>query len=111
MVNPKGHFGTGLVFAMPYGIFGMLAAPFRALDLGIVFISCHAFESIIESWAIGWASFGTLSRAIALGSTGADLLGFAVWCASYPASARLAGQTPISWSRRTYCASGDLCHG
>lgn len=83
--RPKGHFGTGLIFAMPYGILGFLtAAAMRHVWLGAALLGAAIVNRIIEALAIGW---GVVRDPRARNAPWLypvrDLLGFAVWCASY----------------------------
>jgi len=83
--RPKGHFGTGLVFAMPYGILGLLAGWMSGqLLLGAGLLGAAILNRLLESWVIGW---GVVRDARARRQLWLypvrDLLGFAVWCASY----------------------------
>jgi len=83
--RPKGHFGTALIFSMPYGILGLacgllLGRPVLALVLlGVAFLN-----RILEAWIVGW---GVVRDRRARNSPWLyplrDLLGFFVWCASY----------------------------
>jgi ceramide glucosyltransferase len=83
--RPWGHLGTGLIFAMPYGILGFLsAAALGRIWLGICLLVIATGNRLIEDLVIGWgvtrdprtrdASWLYLLR---------DLLGFFVWCGSY----------------------------
>jgi ceramide glucosyltransferase len=83
--RPKGHFGTGLVFAMPYGLLGLLGGAlsghfYFALALFLVALG----NRLVEAWVIGW---GVTRDRVARNQIWQfplrDLLGFAVWCASY----------------------------
>ena len=83
--RPKGHFGTGLVFAVPFGLIGLAAA--WALGhplLGAWLLAAAVLNRMVESLVIGW---GIVRDPIALRSPWLypvrDLLGFLVWCASY----------------------------
>lgn len=83
--RPKGHFGTGLVFAMPYGILGLVAA--AALGhpiLGTGLFLAALSNRVVESLLIGW---GVTRDRNALRQPWLyplrDLLGFCVWTASY----------------------------
>ena len=83
--RPKGHFGTGLVFAMPYGILGFVAAAaIGNIWLGAGLLGAAILNRMIESLAIGW---GVVRDPRARNAPWLyplrDLLGFAVWCASY----------------------------
>jgi ceramide glucosyltransferase len=83
--RPKGHLGTGLIFAMPYGILGLLAGWSSGhLLLGAGLLAVAIVNRMLESWVIGW---GVVRDARARRELWLypvrDLLGFAVWCASY----------------------------
>ena len=83
--RPKGHLGTGLIFAMPYGILGFVAAAAMGhVGLGAALLGAAISNRVIESLAIGW---GVVRDPRALKAPWLypvrDLLGFAVWCASY----------------------------
>ena len=83
--RPKGHIGTGLIFAMPYGILGCGAA-LAAGRAGIcaAFLAAAILNRVIEGWFIGW---GVVRDPVVLKAPWLiplrDLLGFFVWCASY----------------------------
>ncbi|ABF39729.1 ceramide glucosyltransferase, putative [Candidatus Koribacter versatilis Ellin345] len=86
--RPKGHFGTGLTFAMPFGILGLMAA------------------GAMGHWTLGWALFAWawLSRTLQSAIVGGivvgdkralalcwlypirDLVGFFTWAGSYTSS-------------------------
>jgi ceramide glucosyltransferase len=83
--RPKGHFGTGLVFAMPYGILGFAAAAaLGQWEIGAWFLSVAIVNRLIEALAIGW---GVVRDPVARRAPWLypirDLLGFCVWTASY----------------------------
>ncbi len=83
--RPKGHFGTGLVFAMPYGILGLAAAGALGWwEIGAWFLSVAILNRLIEALAIGW---GVVRDPVARRAPWLypirDLLGFCVWTASY----------------------------
>ena len=83
--RPKGHFGTGFVFAMPYGILGFLAATVIGnIWLGTALLGAAIVNRMVEAFAIGW---GVVRDPRARNAPWLyplrDLLGFAVWCASY----------------------------
>ncbi len=83
--RPKGHFGTGLIFAMPYGILGLLAGVASGhLTLGLGLLAAAVVNRMLESWVIGWGVVRDprARRELWLYPM-RDLLGFAVWCASY----------------------------
>ncbi len=83
--RPKGHFGTGLVFALPFGVMGLIAAAALGHAFAGVFLFAAALlNRMAESLAIGW---GIVRDPVALRSPWLypirDTLGFLVWCASY----------------------------
>jgi ceramide glucosyltransferase len=83
--RPKGHFGSGLVYAMPYGILGLAAAgALGRWELGAWFLSVAILNRLIEALAIGW---GVVRDPVARRAPWLypirDLLGFCVWTASY----------------------------
>ena len=83
--RPKGHFGTGLVYAMPYGILGLAAAgTLGRWEVGAWFLSVAILNRLIEALAIGW---GVVRDPVARRAPWLypirDLLGFCVWTASY----------------------------
>ncbi len=83
--RPWGHLGTGLVFAMPYGILGFAAATLLGFPkLGELLLGVAILNRLSESWAIGWKVVADpQARKAAWLYPVRDLLGFAVWCASY----------------------------
>jgi ceramide glucosyltransferase len=83
--RPKGHFGTGLVFAVPYGILGLIGGVLAGhWILGASLFLVTLLNRMIESWTIGWGVVrDPVARNRAWLYPVRDLLGFAVWCASY----------------------------
>ena len=83
--RPWGHLGSGLIFATPYGLLGLLAASLLGRPLlGLVLIAVAILNRLAESWLVGW----TVVRDPAVLkkpwlSPLRDLLGFIVWVASY----------------------------
>jgi ceramide glucosyltransferase len=83
--RPKGHLGTGLIFAMPYGILGILAGAITGhLLFGAILFVAALGNRLLEAWIIGWGVVGDprAQKEVWLYPL-RDLLGFAVWCASY----------------------------
>src|SRR6201987_2044450 len=83
--RPKGHFGSGLIFAIPYGLLGLAAAILLGMPgLGLALFGAALLNRIIESWTVGW---GVVRDPVALKRIWMfplrDLLGFIVWVASY----------------------------
>lgn len=83
--RPKGHFGTGLIFAMPYGLLGLLAAGLLGhWGIGLLLLGVAVINRIVEAWLVGWMVVRDpqVRRAPWLYPL-RDLLGFVVWFASY----------------------------
>jgi ceramide glucosyltransferase len=83
--RPKGHFGSGLIFAIPFGIFGLIGALLLGKPLlGLVLLGLAVANRIIASCLVGWA---VVRDPVALKQFWLyplrDLLGFIVWIASY----------------------------
>jgi ceramide glucosyltransferase len=100
--RPKGHFGSGLIFAMPYGLLGLVAAILLGSPgFGWALFSAGLLNRIIESWVVGW---GVVRDPVALKQIWMfplrDLLGFIVWVASYT------GAT-TAWRDSRYELRGD----
>ena len=78
--RPKGHFGTGLIFAVPFGIFGFLGAAWLGYPwIGVLLLLAAILNRLIECLLIGW---GVVHDPRALRSPWLypirDLLGFIV---------------------------------
>ena len=83
--RPKGHFGSGLIFAVPYGLLGFLAAAgLGHWGLGALLLSATVLNRMAEAWLVGWMVVRDpqVRRAPWLYPL-RDLLGFLVWFASY----------------------------
>jgi ceramide glucosyltransferase len=83
--RPKGHFGTGLIFSMPYGVLGFLAcAGLGHWGVGAILLSLAVLNRLVEAWLVGWMVVRDpqVRRAPWLYPL-RDLLGFVVWFASY----------------------------
>lgn len=83
--RPKGHFGSGLVFAMPYGLIALLTGLSLGMPvLGWALFALAVLNRVIVSWVVGW---GVVHDRVALIQFWLyplrDLLGFMVWAASY----------------------------
>ena len=83
--RPKGHFGTGLTFAVPFGILGLIAAAALGQPaLGASLLAWSLLNRILQSVVIGYVVIGD-PRALSLCWLYPlrDLLGFIVWLGSY----------------------------
>ena len=83
--RPAGHAGTGLTYAMPFGILGLIAACALGhwpLGLGLLALAC--LNRMIQSIAVGW-SVARDSRAVRFCWLYPlrDLFGFVAWMISY----------------------------
>ena len=86
--RPLGHLGSGLIFAVPFGLLGFAAAvPLGNMPLGLFLLGAAILNRILESWLVGWT---VVRDPIALKRPWLyifrDLLGCAVWAASYTAA-------------------------
>lgn len=95
--RPKGHFGTGLTFAMPFGILGLAAGMMMGnLPLGAGLLGWAIANRVIQTLVIGW---GVVRDPRALSTCWLyplrDLLGFFLWVASY-------GSNVIDWRGQKY---------
>jgi ceramide glucosyltransferase len=83
--RPKGHFGSGLIFAMPYGLLGLVGAGWLGhWGIGFLLLGVAVLNRLAEAWLVGWMVVRDLQirRAPWLYPL-RDLLGFLVWFASY----------------------------
>ena len=83
--RPKGHFGTVLTYAVPYGVLGLLSGYLlHQPALGAILFAWSFLNRMIESLAIGW---GVVRDPECLRKPWLyplrDLLGFCIWVASY----------------------------
>ena len=83
--RPWGHLGTGLTFAMPFGVIGFVAAAALGnLRFAVALLAVAFFNRVIQSLAVGW---GLLRDPRALQLCWLyplrDFQGFVVWAASY----------------------------
>jgi ceramide glucosyltransferase len=83
--RPAGHLGTGLTFAMPFGILGFAAAGAPGhWPLAWTFLIAATLNRIIQSVAVGWGIAGDpRSLALCWLYPLRDLAGFLVWIGSY----------------------------
>jgi ceramide glucosyltransferase len=95
--RPAGHAGTGLTYAMPYGLLGLIAgAALGRWDLGIALFVVACLNRIIQSLAVGWrvVKDPQAVRACWLYPM-RDLFGFVAWLLSYM-------NTKFYWRGETY---------
>lgn len=83
--RPKGHLGSGLTFAVPYGILGLIGAALLGHPLlGWSLLAAAIVNRMAQCWIVGW---WTARDPIAGPATPLyplrDLHGFIIWCASY----------------------------
>lgn len=83
--RPKGHLGSGLIFAMPYGTLGLVAGFLCGHPgWGMGLVCAATLNRLIEAWFIGWGVVrDPRARSRVWLYPVEDLLGFGVWCASY----------------------------
>jgi ceramide glucosyltransferase len=80
-----GHVGTGLTYAMPFGLLGLFAGTAAyGLPFGVALFGWAFFNRVVQAISIGWGVLGDrrsfrLSWLYPL----RDLMGFFVWCASF----------------------------
>ena len=83
--RPRGHLGTGLTFAVPFGVLGLAAGIASGYPrLGAALFASSLLNRIIQSIAIGYGVIGD-RQALRLCWLYPlrDLLGFIVWVCSY----------------------------
>ncbi len=83
--RPRGHLGSGLTFAVPFGLLGLISATALGHPVaGIALLCTSILNRIVQSLAIGW-SVARDPRALRLCWLYPlrDLLGFITWAASY----------------------------
>jgi len=83
--RPKGHFGSGLTFAMPYGMLGLISATLWGHPgFGIALLAAAVLNRMAECWIIGWWTVrDPVAKRWVLLYPLRDLHGFVMWCASY----------------------------
>jgi ceramide glucosyltransferase len=83
--RPAGHFGSGLTFAVPFGILGLAVGWIVGHPwLGFGLFAASLLNRMLECWLIGWwtARDSMANRWVLLYPL-RDLYGFLVWCTSY----------------------------
>ncbi len=95
--RPKGHVGTGLTFAMPFGLLACASAYANDMPaVGAVLLAYAFLNRVVESVVAGW---GVVHDPLAVRYCWLypvrDLLGFFLWCASF------VGKTVV-WRNESY---------
>ena len=83
--RPMGHLGTGLTFAVPFGLLGLAAAAWLGHPaLGLALLAAGLVNRVVQCAAVGYGVVGD-RRALRLCWLYPlrDLLGFMAWLASY----------------------------
>lgn len=83
--RPAGHLGTGLTFAMPFGVLGFVSsAGLGYWRLGISLLAVAFVNRMIQSVAVGWGiAKDPRSAALCWLYPLRDLAGFLIWVGSY----------------------------
>lgn len=83
--RPTGHLGTGLTFAMPFGILGFVsAAGLGHWNLGLCLLGAAFLNRMIQSVAVGWGIVKDPRSAVFCWLYPLrDLAGFLIWVGSY----------------------------
>jgi ceramide glucosyltransferase len=95
--RPLGHVGTGLTYAVPFGILGLVGGVATGhLGLGVGLFSAALMNRVVQSAAVGWGVIGD-RRALFLSwlYPVRDLLGFLTWVGSF-------GSRTFFWRGETY---------
>jgi ceramide glucosyltransferase len=95
--RPLGHIGTGLTYAMPFGVLGLISAAATGhWRLGIGLVAAAFVNRVVQSIAVGWGIIGD-RRALYLSwlYPVRDMLGFFTWMASF-------GSRTFFWRGETY---------
>jgi ceramide glucosyltransferase len=83
--RPLGHVGTGLTYAVPFGLLGLIAGALAGhLTLGAGLFVAAFLNRVVQSIAVGWGAIGD-PRALYLCwlYPVRDLLGFLTWAGSF----------------------------
>jgi len=83
--RPKGHVGSGLTFAMPFGVLGLIAAgALGSWTLGVLLLTAAFLNRMSQAIVVGWGVIGD-SRALRYCwlYPFRDLMGFLIWMASF----------------------------
>jgi ceramide glucosyltransferase len=83
--RPLGHVGTGLTYAVPFGVLGLVAgAATGHVALGVGLFAAAFVNRVVQSVAVGWGVIGD-RRALYLSLLYPvrDFLGFLTWAGSF----------------------------
>jgi ceramide glucosyltransferase len=83
--RPLGHVGTGLTYAVPFGVLGLISgAATGRLELGAGLFAVTFVNRVVQSIAVGWGIIGD-RRALYLSwlYPVRDFLGFLIWLGSF----------------------------
>jgi ceramide glucosyltransferase len=80
-----GHIGTGLTYAMPFGLLGLIVAALgHHWQLGLALFAWAFLNRVIQAIAVGWGIIrDPQSLRLSWLYPVRDLIGFIVWCASF----------------------------
>jgi ceramide glucosyltransferase len=83
--RPAGHVGSGLTYAVPFGLLGLIACiGLGHWQLGVAFLAAAWLNRMIQSLAVGWGvARDPRSVALCWLYPVRDLLGFLTWVASF----------------------------
>jgi ceramide glucosyltransferase len=92
-----GHVGTGLTYAMPFGLLGLSSGVLgHNWQLGLGLLTWAILNRMVQAVAIGWRVIGDReSLKLCWLYPCRDLMGFVVWCASFAGS-------DITWRNHRY---------
>jgi ceramide glucosyltransferase len=97
-----GHVGTGLTYAMPFGLLGLTAGFLgHAPELGVALFAVAYMNRVIQAIATGWNVVGDReSLRLCWLYPLRDFMGFIVWCCSFTGS-------EIVWRNERYRLVAD----
>jgi len=83
--RPAGHLGTGLTYAMPFGLLGLIgAAGLGHWDIGLALLGAAFLNRMVQSLIVGWGiARDPRSALLCWLYPLRDLAGFFVWVGSY----------------------------
>lgn len=92
-----GHVGTGLTFAMPFGLLGLLAGWIAGnWPLGLAFLGVAIANRVVQSLVVGWGVTQDRNSVLLCWLYPVrDFVGFVLWCASFLGS-------EIIWRQERY---------